>query len=68
MVVDLASAAIVKVIKVGRMPTSVAFRTDGKYAYVSCQGNASISVIDTKTQEVDQSIAVGDNPIMVQVK
>ncbi len=67
-VVDLASAAVVKVIPVGTMPTSVVFRADGKYAYVSCQGNASIFVIDAQAQEIVQSIVVGSNPIDVQTK
>ena len=55
-------------IPVGTMPTSIAFRNDGKYAYVSCQGSASVFVISTQTQEIVRSIIVDGNPIQVQVK
>ncbi|MDP4176200.1 MAG: hypothetical protein Q8933_19625 [Bacteroidota bacterium] len=49
------------------MPTTISTTKDGDFAYVSNQGSSTISVIDTKSNQVIRTIQVADNPITVMV-
>ncbi len=51
-VIDIASNRVLKQIKVGRRPRSVAFTPDGAKAYVPGELDGSVTVIDTKKLEI----------------
>lgn len=49
------------------MPATVCVDKFNNYAYVSNQGESSISVIDTKKDEVIKPISVADNPNRIKI-
>lgn len=52
----------VKSIPVGRDPNAIAFSTDGRFAYVSCRGDDTLSILDTATLEEVAKLRLGDYP------
>ena len=66
-VIDLKTDTKIKTLYAGGMPTTISADKNNNCAYVSNQGDSSISVIDTKKNEVIKTIPVADNPIRVQV-
>ena len=61
--IDPASDTVKKTIYGLLMPVDVIFTADGYYMLVCNQGNATISVIDTKTFEIKDNIKVASNPV-----
>jgi YVTN family beta-propeller protein len=60
----------VKSIPVGRDPNAIAFSKDGRFAYVSCRGDDTLSVIDVAKLEEVKKLVLGDYPqrmVVVQV-
>lgn len=54
-------------ITVGSDPSAVAVTPDGRYAYVTNHGSASVDVIDTATNTVVATIPVGSGPYGIAV-
>jgi YVTN family beta-propeller protein len=55
-------------IPVGTLPAGVAITPDGKTAFVTSYGSATVSTIDVKTRAKNPTdIAVGENPLGVAV-
>lgn len=52
----------------GEGPRGLGVTDDGKFLIVAVRENGSVSVIDTKTNEVIKQIAVGKNPEFVRVR
>ena len=52
----------------GEGPRGLGVTDDGKFLIVAVRENGSVSVIDTKTNEVVKQIAVGKNPEFVRVR
>ena len=52
----------VKSIPVGRDPNAIAFSKDGRFAYVSCRGDDTLSVIDVAKLEEVKKLSLGDYP------
>jgi len=64
--VDLDNWRVQKVITVGVGPSGVAYRADGKYAYVTLSGEkpkGRVSVIDTEIDTVQSTFPVDDAPV-----
>ena len=65
-VIDAQNNTVVASISVGRRPSHIAFTPNGRFAYVTNNGNPSdhvpdsVSVIDTATSSVLTTITVGD--------
>src|SRR6202040_1826854 len=53
---------ILGTIAVGKGPTGLTFSRDGRFAYVSNQGDKTVEVIDTASHRVVKAIPVGTNP------
>jgi YVTN family beta-propeller protein len=51
-----------KSIPVGRDPNAIAFSKDGRFAYVSCRGDDTLSVIDVSKLEEVKKLRLGDYP------
>ena len=51
-----------KSIPVGRDPNSIAFSRDGRFAYVSCRGDDTLSILDTAKLEEIAKLRLGDYP------
>lgn len=67
-VIDIATNKIVDTIQVGHVPEGVAVTPDGKRAYVTNSEDFSVSVIDTKTDTVMDTIgSLGNSPWGVAV-
>jgi YVTN family beta-propeller protein len=57
-----------KGIKVGSSPRAIAITPDGKTAYVVNEGEKSVSVINTQTNEASQTkIGVGEVPVAIAI-
>jgi DNA-binding beta-propeller fold protein YncE len=52
----------VKSIPVGRDPNAIAFSSDGRFAYVSCRGDDTLSILDTEKLEEIARLQLGDYP------
>jgi len=61
-VFDAATRRKIHTISVGRNPSGVVVATNGAHAYVACQGNNEVQVIDTKSWAVIGKVAVGNGP------
>ena len=57
-VVDLINNKETKIIDVGLLPGGMALSPDGNRLYVTCSNSDEVSVIDTETDEVVESISV----------
>jgi YVTN family beta-propeller protein len=67
-VIDTVSNTVIgPKIQVGSVPIGVAVTPDGSSVYVSNEGGATVSVIDTTTNTVIATITVGDSPFGVAV-
>lgn len=66
-VVDVQRRRVTDVIRVGQMPTCVGFVNNGREAYVTCQAQAQVCVINVALAEVTTRIAVAGNPISVTI-
>jgi YVTN family beta-propeller protein len=49
-------------VPVGRDPNASAFSTDGRFVYVSCRGDDTLSVIDVARREEIKKLRLGDYP------
>ena len=65
--IDTATRAVSATIPVGPRPIVVAITPDGKHAYVTNQGDDTVSVIDTATGAVSATIPVGPAPSGVAI-
>ncbi|MGA5824234.1 YncE family protein, partial [Kitasatospora sp. NPDC094028] len=54
-------------VAVGSFPTGVAITPDGRHAYVTNEGDNTVSVIDTVTNTVTATVVVGTGPFDVAV-
>jgi YVTN family beta-propeller protein len=61
-VVDAKTRAVVKRLRVGRMPEGILVRPDGRVAYVAVTGENRVAAIDLPTLEIVQTIAAGGGP------
>lgn len=61
--IDPAGDSVKKTIYGLLMPVDVIFTADGYYMLVCNQGNATISVIDTRSFEIKDNIKVASNPV-----
>jgi YVTN family beta-propeller protein len=62
-VIDTATSAVLTTtISVGSYPTELAVTPDGTHLYVSNYGSGTVSVVDTATNAVVDTITVGANP------
>lgn len=48
---DLNAKQVLKTLDVGKEPTDLALRADGRYAYVTCKGSEEVAVIDLAEQK-----------------
>src|SRR5215831_19370867 len=61
-VIDTDKWQVVKTIKVGQRPRGIAFTKDEKYVLVAVGDDDTIQMIDTKTQEVADTLPSGPDP------
>jgi len=61
-VVDPTENRIITSIKVGNTPTGITISPDGSKAYVAVSGDASIAVIDLRTQMMEATISIDSTP------
>lgn len=66
-VADAASRAIVGSVGVGRVPTGVAFDSQGRYAYVTNQFDSSVGIVDAENGRQVAAVAISGNPYVVKV-
>lgn len=62
-VLDVNTHAIQSVITVGNFPEDIAFTSDGSQAFVTNSSDATVSVIDTSTRTVTQTISLASIPM-----
>jgi len=68
--VDLDNWKVEKIIPVGPGPRGIAYRADGKYAYVTLSGEkpkGRVAVVDTETDTVQATFPVGEAPAGIAV-
>lgn len=61
-IIDLASQKIIKTLKVGPIVHGVCAQGDGRKAFATIESERSLKVIDTRTNEVTDTIALGGQP------
>src|SRR5882672_3416943 len=61
-VLDTSNNSVVKTIAVPSGPHGLVVTPDGRWVYASSDGASTVSVIDTRTDEVSASIEVGPTP------
>ena len=61
-VIDTAKWEVVKTIKVGQRPRGIAYTKDEKFVLVAVGDDDTIQMIDTKTQEVTDTLPSGPDP------
>jgi YVTN family beta-propeller protein/parallel beta-helix repeat protein len=67
-VIDTATGLAITKVKVGRsMPEGVAVTPDGKKAYVTDRWGVNVSVVDTATNTVTDTVKVGSDPYGVAI-
>ena len=59
-VIDLVAKKVVKPIKVGPRPRSIAFLPDGSRAYVPSENGGTLSLIDAKKMATIKTIKLGE--------
>ena len=62
-VLNVQTLAIESVITVGNFPEDIAFTSDGSQAFVTNSSDATVSVIDTATRTVTQTISLASIPM-----
>ena len=65
---DVSTHSLVKKIKVGSKPIQMAVGPDGSEVYIANTGDNTISVIDTKTNEVTKTIPLRHKPVALLIK
>lgn len=68
--VDLENWRVEKIIPVGLGPRGVAYRADGRYAYVTLSGEkprGRVAVIDTETDTIASTFPADDSPVGIAV-
>ena len=66
-VISTATQAIAATIQVGASPEEVAFTGDGAYAYVTNGNSANVSIIDTASFTVVNTVGAGSYPVGMTV-
>jgi YVTN family beta-propeller protein len=61
-IIDLATQKVVKTLKVGPIVHGVCAQADGRRAFATIESENSLKVIDTKTNMVTDTIALGGRP------
>jgi YVTN family beta-propeller protein len=61
-IIDLATQKVVKTLKVGPIVHGVCAQADGRRAFATIESEHSLKVIDTKTNEVTDTIPLGGQP------
>jgi YVTN family beta-propeller protein len=61
-IIDLATQKVVKTLKVGPIVHGVCAQADGRRAFATIESENSLKVIDTKTNTVTDTIALGGRP------
>jgi YVTN family beta-propeller protein len=61
-VIDTATFAAVKTIKVGQRPRGIEVSKDGKHVYVAVGDDDTIEILDTKTHEIIGNLPSGPDP------
>jgi YVTN family beta-propeller protein len=61
-IIDLATQKVIKTLKVGPIVHGVCAQADGRRAFATIESEHSLKVIDTKTNEVTDTIALGGQP------
>ena len=61
-IIDLATQKVIKTLKVGPIVHGVCAQSDGRRAFATIESENSLKVIDTKTNTVTDSIALGGRP------
>src|SRR6266850_4894346 len=61
-VIDTDSWTVTKTIKVGQRPRGIEFTRDSKFVFVAVGDDDKIEVIDTRTQQVVDSLPSGPDP------
>jgi YVTN family beta-propeller protein len=61
-IIDLATQKIIKTLKVGPIVHGVCAQGDGRKAFATIESEHSLKVIDTRTNEVTDTIALGGQP------
>jgi len=61
-IIDLATQKVIKTLKVGPIVHGVCAQADGRRAFATIESENSLKVIDTKTNTVTDSIALGGRP------
>src|SRR5262249_45574090 len=61
-IIDLATQKVVKTLKVGPIVHGVCAQADGRRAFATIESEHSLKVIDTKTNTVTDTIALGGQP------
>src|SRR5262249_29825246 len=61
-IIDLATQKVVKTLKVGPIVHGVCAQADGRRAFATIESENSLKVIDTRTNTVTDSIALGGRP------
>jgi len=68
-VIDRMSKSVVSVIRVGKKPKGIAIDPEGTYVYVANYGSNTVSIIDTMTNELEETVylPLGIGPSAVAV-
>ncbi|HTS09886.1 MAG TPA: beta-propeller fold lactonase family protein [Candidatus Eisenbacteria bacterium] len=66
-VLDIDSAAVVAIIKVGHVPRGIAQSSDGRRLFVTNAWSDTVSVIETSSRQVTQTLPTGFEPSGVAV-
>ena len=61
-IIDLATQKVIKTLKVGPIVHGVCAQADGRRAFATIESENSLKVIDTKTNTVTDTIALGGRP------
>ena len=61
-IIDLATQKVIKTLKVGPIVHGVCAQADGRRAFATIESEHSLKVIDTKTNTVTDTIALGGQP------
>src|SRR6185312_1068699 len=61
-IIDLATQKVVKTLKVGPIVHGVCAQADGRRAFATIESEHALKVIDTKTNTVTDTIALGGQP------
>lgn len=63
LVLDALTLKTLRTIEVGDHPAEVTFSATGRYAFVANGGSNSVTVLDTETKDVVETLSVGEDPV-----